>query len=272
MIDLHCHMLPGIDDGAPDLETSLAMARMAVEDGIEVTACTPHIMPGVYDNNGTDIKQRIDDLQGHLDAEGIALKLVCGADTHIAPDMTHGLKDGRIPSLADSRYMLFEPPHHVPPPRLEYAVFDVMAAGYHPIITHPERLSWIESHYDTMTKLAQAGAWMQITCGSVTGNFGKRPQYWAERMLDEGLVHILATDAHNLRNRRPVMSKARELVAERLSEQAATDMVLTRPAGVLDNVPPDKLPERVGAPRPEQAPGLFARLFSRGGEARKRSQ
>lgn len=272
MIDLHCHLLPGIDDGAPDLEVSLAMARIAADDGITVTACTPHIMPGVYDNTGGDIKRRIEELSGHLAEAGIEMRLVCGADTHISPDLNQGFKDGRIPTLNDTRYFLFEPPHHVAPPRLEYAVFDTMAAGYYPIITHPERLHWIEDHYDTMTKLARSGAWMQLTCGSITGNFGKRPQYWAERMLDEGLVHILATDAHNLRNRMPVMSKARDLVAERLGEQAAIDMVLTRPLGVLDNIAPDKMPETVGVPQPAEGPGLFSRLFGGIGDARKRKQ
>lgn len=270
MIDLHCHLLPGIDDGAPDLATSLEMARIAAADGIEVIACTPHIMPGVYDNDAKGIKSAIAALQAELDGAGIALRLVCGADTHIAPDLNKGLKDGRIPTLNDTRYFLFEPPHHVPPPRLEYAVFDAMAAGYHPIITHPERLHWIDSHYEAITRLAKAGAWMQLTCGAITGAFGKGPRYWAERMLDEGHVNIIATDAHNLRNRKPVMSKARDLVAERLGEQAALDMVLTRPSGVLDNVAPDTLPPPVGTPVPAEGPGLLSRLFTGIGEARKR--
>ena len=263
MIDLHCHMLPAIDDGAVDLETSLAMARMAVDDGVTVTACTPHIMPGVYENRGPDIRAAIDRLQQALDENGIPLKLVTGADVHIAPDLVQGLKNGRILSLNDSRYFLFEPPHHIAPPRLEQLAFDVMSAGYMPLITHPERLTWIESHYDVIKQMAHGGAWVQITAGAVTGRFGRRPKYWSERMLDEGLVHILATDAHNLRNRCPNLSHARQLVAERLGEQAATDMVLTRPRGVLDNVVPSSLPPAVGVPTPprRESQNIFRRLF-----------
>ena len=263
MIDLHCHMLPAIDDGAVDLETSLAMARMAVDDGVTVTACTPHIMPGVYENRGEEIRLAIVRLQQVLDENGIALKLVTGADVHIAPDLVQGLKNGRILSLNDSRYFLFEPPHHIAPPRLEQLAFDVMSAGYMPLITHPERLTWIESHYDVIKQMAHGGAWVQITAGAVTGRFGRRPKYWAERMLDEGLVHILATDAHNLRNRSPNLSHARQLVAERLGEQAATDMVLTRPRGVLDNVVPSSLPPAVGVPTPprRESQNIFRRLF-----------
>jgi len=263
MIDLHCHLLPAIDDGAVDLETSIAMARMAVQDGIRVTACTPHIMPGVYENRGADIRAAIVRLQQALDDHDIPLQLVTGADVHIAPDLVGGLKSGRILSLNDSRYFLFEPPHHIAPPRLEQLAFDVLSAGYMPLITHPERLTWIESHYDVIKKMAHGGAWIQITAGAVTGRFGRRPRYWSERLLDEGLVHILATDAHNLRNRSPVMSEARDAVAERLGEQAAIDMVQTRPEGILNNVSPSSLPPPVGvSPTPKASRGFsLGRLF-----------
>ena len=251
MIDLHCHLLPGIDDGAPDLETSFAMARIAVEDGITVTACTPHNHPGVYDNHGPAIKAAIATLQLELDGAGIPLKLISGADVHIAEDLVDGLKSGRVASLNDTRYFLFEPPHHIAPPRMEAVVFDVMLAGYMPVLTHPERLTWIEDHYDAIVRLAGRGVLMQITAGSVTGRFGKRPKYWADRMLDEGLVHILATDAHNLRNRKPVLSEARDMVSERLGEAEAAAMVLDRPARIVENAPPEAAPRR--AP-PSNAP------------------
>jgi len=252
-------MVPGIDDGAPDLETALAMARVAVADGIQVTACTPHIFPGLYENTGPGIRQAVAALQAELDKAEIPLTLTTGADVQLCRDLVPGLKSGRILSLADSRYFLFEPPHHTAPPRIEDQVFASMAAGYHPIITHPERLHWIESHYETMQRMAKAGAWMQLTSGSVTGRFGKRPQYWSERMLDEGIVHILATDGHNLRNRTPLLSPARDAVAARLGDKAAIDMVLTRPKAVLENLPPSRLPDPVGAQKPSATGFRFLR-------------
>lgn len=261
MIDLHCHLLPGIDDGPPDLETALEMARIAVADGIEITACTPHIYPGMYDNNGPDILRRVADLQTLLDQADIPLKLVAGCDAHVTPTMVAELNSGHIPTLAGSRYFLFEPPHHVAPPRLEETVLATMAAGYMPILTHPERLTWIESHYDIMTRLVARGAWMQITAGALIGRFGKRPQYWAERMLDEGLVHILATDAHNLRNRKPKLAEATEAVAVRLGERSAMDMVLTRPRLVLENADPFRAPAPVGVPKPAGGLKVLRRLF-----------
>lgn len=262
VIDLHCHILPGIDDGAPDIDLSLAMARRAVDDGITVTACTPHIMPGYYENTGPGIREHVRALQTVLDENDIPLKLTTGADVHLVTDLVAGLKSGRILSLADSRYFLFEPPHNVAPPRMMDSIFDVMSAGYIPIITHPERLRWIEEQYDVMGQAVHNGAWIQLTAASVTGKFGKRPQYWSDRMLDEGLVHILATDAHNMRTRSPVLSEAVEAVSKRLGEAAAHDMVFTRPQAVLDNVPPSTLAPPVGAPKPPARPGFFQRLFN----------
>jgi len=125
-----------------------------------------------------------------------------------------------------------------------------MAAGYWPILTHPERLTWIEDHYGAIVRMAGRGVLMQITGGSVEGRFGKRPAYWAERMLDEGLVHILATDAHNLRNRKPMLSPARDLVAMRLGEDEAVAMVTTRPAAIIANAPPEPIVSRVQVKAP----------------------
>lgn len=242
MIDLHCHLLPGIDDGAPDLATSLSMARIAVADSIIVTACTPHIYPGMYDNNGPAIREAVATLQTRLDDAGIALQLTCGADTHIAPDLVVGLKNGRVPTLHDSRYFLLEPPHHVAPPRLEETVFQIMAAGYVPVITHPERLSWIEDRYLTFVDLARQGAWLQVTAGSLTGRFGSAAQYWGERLLDEGWVHILATDSHGVERRPPLLAEGRRAAERWVGAEEAVHLVQTRPQGILNHIDPDRLP------------------------------
>ena len=242
MLDLHHHLLPAIDDGATDLAMALDMARMAAADGITTVACTPHIYPGLYDNTRDGIVAAIAALQAQLDQEGIALRLVEGADVHLDLGLLEGIRGGRIPTLAGSRYLLLEPPHHVAPPRFEDTVFQLMVAGYVPVITHPERLSWIEGHYEVFQRLVKAGSWMQITAGSVTGRFGKRPRYWAERMLDEHLVHILATDAHHPRRRPPLLAEGRDAAANRVGEQEATHMVVTRPQGIVDNLEPGELP------------------------------
>jgi len=242
MIDLHCHILPGIDDGARNLSISLDMARASVADGVTDLACTPHILPGLYPNTGPQIRQATQQLQDALDQHGIPLRLVAGADNHITPAFVAGLRSGQLLCLAESRYVLVEPPHHVLPPRLEDLFFSLLSAGYVPILTHPERLSWINARYELVKRLAEAGVWMQVTAGSLTGAFGKNPQYWGERMLDEGRVHILATDTHDTKRRPPNLRRGRDLAAARVGEGEAERLVATRPRGVLDNVAPSSLP------------------------------
>lgn len=126
---LHCHILPGIGDGAPDLGMALEMARASVADGVSVLACTPHILPGLYDNAGPVIRQAVVALQHVLDQEAIPLRLITGADVHITPDFAAGLRSGRLLSLADGRYVLVEPPHRMMPLRMEEALSDLQRAG-----------------------------------------------------------------------------------------------------------------------------------------------
>lgn len=243
MFDLHSHILPGIDDGASNLEISLEMARASVANGVQVQACTPHIMPGVWNNSGPAIRAAVADLQGHLDRENVPLRLVTGADVHITPDLAAGLRSGHLLSLADTRYVLLEAPHHVAPVRIDDAFYNLLSAGYVPIFTHPERLSWIEGHYKTMIRLAKSGVWMQITAGSLIGSFGKSAKYWGEKMLEDGLVHLLASDSHNMTRRPPVLAEGRAAAAQIVGEEEAYHLVVTRPHGILNNLPPNQLPD-----------------------------
>lgn len=242
MLDLHSHILPGVDDGAPGLDTSLDMARAYVSQGVECVACTPHIVPGLYENTGPDIRRRVADLQARLDDGDIRLRLVVGADNHITPAFVAGLRQGRLLSLADSAYVLIEPPHHVAPLRLEELFFEVSIAGYIPVLTHPERLTWIEAKYDVIERLAAHGVWMQVTSGSLRGAFGRRARYWAERMLEEGLVHILASDAHNMGSRRPDLLDGLRAAERFAGAEEAYHLLVTRPRGIVRNLQPSDLP------------------------------
>lgn len=266
MFDLHCHLLPSIDDGARNLDIALAMARIAVDDGITHVACTPHIYPGMYDNNTNSISEAVNSFADKLAEAGIPLTLGVGADVHLVPEVSDGLQSGRIPTINGSRYFLLEPPHHVAPPRFEASVFDLRAMGYVPVITHPERLSWVGDHYDAFRAVAENGAWIQVTSGSVTGRFGKEAQYWAQKMLDDGIVHILATDAHNLNRRTPELAEGRDEAARWVGEEEARFMVLDRPKGIWENKQAAELPEALmfrpkSERRPVKRKGFFGRLF-----------
>lgn len=242
VIDLHCHMLPGLDDGAASLSVSLDMARAFAEQHVTVVACTSHILPGLYHNSGEAIRKAVQELQKVLDEQGIALVLVPGADAHMALDFIAGLRCGRVLSLADLRYVLVEPPHHTAPPQLEEFFFKLVVGGYVPVLTHPERLTWMPSRYETIKRLVQAGVWMQVTAGSLAGRFGRNALYWAERMLDEGCVHLLATDAHDAEHRPPDLAIGRALAAKRVGAEEAQRLVETRPAAILRDDPPSSVP------------------------------
>src|SRR5215204_6191236 len=244
VIDLHCHLLPGIDDGARDQSEALEMARIAASEGTTVVACTPHILPGVYDNTGPAIRAATMELQRALDDAGVPIRLVVGADIHLVPPVVENLKSGQALSLGDSRYVLIEPPHHVLPPRAEEAFFALAAAGYTPILTHPERMSWIRRNYDLIQRLVNAGVLMQLTAGALVGRFGNTARYWSERMLEEGMLHIVATDAHDTKRRGPFLREAYEAAWRAVGEIEANNLVWHRPQAILENrdVPKGRAP------------------------------
>jgi len=250
MIDLHSHILFGIDDGAKDINLSLEMARLAVADGTTHIACTPHIMPSVYENTPAIISSRMTELQNALNNEKIPLKLIVGADAHLCFDMVEKLQAKAIPTLANTKYFLFEPPHRVLPPNITAFGKKIINSGYIPILTHPERLTWIETHYENICELDEIGMVIQITAASITGQFGSRAKYWAERMLDEGRVDIIASDAHDTKYRPPGLSKAKLEVTQRLSNEAANRIFFENPSLILNNKPiPKKTRVKLQKPR-----------------------
>jgi len=233
LIDLHSHILPGLDDGAKDIAVSLGMARIAVADGISCMACTPHIFTGKYENTSAIIIPAMEHLQAVLDDEGIQLKLILGADVHIAVDLVDRIKNGEIPTLNDTRYFLLEPPHEVLPPRLEDLATKILNAGFIPIITHPERLTWVRRHYDVLMRLVEIGCPLQLTAGSILGDFGEAAKKLSEKILKDGLATIFASDAHGISRRQPLLSKAYEVVSVQVGDVEANRLFYDHPSAIL---------------------------------------
>jgi protein-tyrosine phosphatase len=191
-------------------------------------------------NDTAGITAARDALQASLDEHGIALQLTIGADVHLVPGLVKALRAGEVPSLNGTRYVLLEPPHHVAPPRFAELVFDLVANGYVPVITHPERLTWIDDHFPTFVELTRQGAWMQVTAGALTGVFGPRARHWGERFVGEGLTHILATDAHSSGRRVPVFSEGLAIAQRLLGADEAQQLVQGRPSVIMNNLPPSQ--------------------------------
>ncbi len=231
-------MVPGLAGGPPDMEASLAMARMAVADGVMVVACTPVNQPGLAAPSPADVRAAVTDFQRRLIEAKIPLHVVPGMQCHARPGFAGEVKCGALLPVNGSRYVLIDLPQMVMPAHFERMFEDLMMDGFVPIICNPERLKWLEARFELFRELADGGAWFQITAGSLTGTFGKRTQYWAERLLGSSMAHVLASDCRDPLHHTPVLSNAFDVARKIVGEQAALDLVLTRPLNVLDNEPP----------------------------------
>ena len=229
-VDIHCHLLPGIDDGAADWETTLGMAQMAVADGMRTMIVTPHQLGNFVQNRGDDIRARTVQLQQVLDQHGIALNVMPGGDVRIEDGMLEGLVSGEVMSLGDlRRHVLLELPHELYFP-LEGVLAALVRQGMTGILSHPERNRGLLREPDLLPGLVDGGCLMQVTAGSLMGTFGSASQALAEWMLGEGLVHFIATDAHGTKSRRPLMRRAFDRVVELTDESTAVDLCCNHPA------------------------------------------
>ncbi len=228
-VDIHCHLLPGIDDGATDLETSLGMARMAVEDGISTILVTPHQLGNFGHNRGDDIRRRTADLQQSLNEHQIPLQILPGGDVRIEDGMIEQLVSGEVLSLGDLRkHVLLELPHELYFP-MEGILTALERQGMTGILSHPERNRGILREPRLVPKLVGEGCLMQVTAGSLMGTFGPNCQQLAEWMITEGLVHFIATDAHGTKKRRPLMQRAFDRVRKLAGKSTAKKLCIRNP-------------------------------------------
>lgn len=234
LVDIHCHLLPGIDDGAVDEAESLAMAQMAAADGVTTIIATPHQLGNYSGNRGDDIRRRVAELQQRLNASDVPLRVLAGADVRIESGMVDAMARGDVLTLGDhGRHVLLELPHELYLP-IEPLLDELWRNKVVGILSHPERNQGILRRPDVLAPLVDAGCLMQITAGSLCGSFGPESQRLAEQMLRDGLVHFVATDAHGVRARRPLLRRAYERVSELSDEQTADDLCAHNPARIAE--------------------------------------
>lgn len=248
MVDTHSHILPGIDDGAATLEESLAMARRAVEDGIHTVAVSPHYQYGTRTNAMDEIRQRVKDLQAVLDEHGIALQLLPGAEVPVMPELLDMIANRCVPTIGDNgRWILLEMPFDRFPFRFQDMVFRLQAAGYDPVLAHPERNVRIQEDIAVLNDLVPEDTPLQVTSHSLTGGFGSSAKRCAEKLLLSGRPVLLASDAHSARGRGPVLREAAAAASKLIGEEGAKQLVDDLPRAVLrgDSVwSPPKVPTR----------------------------
>lgn len=249
-VDIHCHMLPGIDDGARDHSESLAMALLAVDEGFDTVVVTPHQLGGYAHNHGDEIRVRAVELQEFFQSNGVPLKVLPGADVRIDDGMIEKLVSGEVLTVADHRkHVLLELPHELYLP-LEPVLDALERRGMTGILTHPERNRGILNLPSLIKPLVERGCLMQVTAGSLMGTFGAASQAMAEQMCRRGLVHFLATDAHGPQSRRPKMLDAFARATELAGEKAAETWCCENPSlaaqgkAVTPGVVPVRAPKR----------------------------
>jgi len=241
LIDLHCHILPGVDDGAKSLEESLLMARRAVEDGIHTIVATPHTLNGIYINSAREVTPKVASLQETLSKKHIKLQLYVGADVHLCPHMLELIESGDAGTINNARkYILLEFPSQVVPPKVKDEIFSLKLNGITPIISHLERNPVIQHNIDILYEFIRMGALCQVTAMSITGDFGGIAMQCAERLLRHRMVHVIASDAHSSKSRPPVLSQAVEAAAEILENYDDAERMVTEvPAAILSGNMPD---------------------------------
>ncbi len=257
--DLHCHMLPGIDDGARDLAQSLAMARLAVQDGIKTTVVTPHHLNGVYVNRSADILTALGLLREALISEGIPLKLLPGCELHLVPELPEQLASGEAMTLANhGKAVLVELPVHTVPMGADHILEQILCQGMTPIIAHPERNSQLRQDPEPLAEWVSMGCLGQITAQSCTGQFGPQVQASARDMIGRGLIHIIASDAHRDRRRIPEISSGEAQVAHWTNTHTAELLARTFPQALVNGQHPDL--DQLADTLPRRRRGWWRRL------------
>lgn len=232
MIDLHCHLLPGIDDGPQTLEESLVLATLAVRNGITHAITTPHIHPGRWDNDRFQIARLTNRFRLRLAHAGIPLKLGMAAEVRVDAELMRRLADDKIPFLGHyngKRVILLELPHSHIPLGTDNLIAWLLQRNIQPLIAHPERNKDVIRKLDSLKPLLRLGCLLQITAGSVTGRFGRPAQQRARQLLERDEVFAIATDAHNQRHRPPDLAQGRDAASAIVGRDRAHQLVHSNP-------------------------------------------
>ncbi len=235
VIDLHSHLVPGIDDGPQTLRDALEMARVAVAEGIATVACTPHIADR-YPNRPQQITAALTAFRGELERADIPLRLVPGAE--IAIESLAGLTDRDLREVSlggGGRWLLVELPFRGWPLQVHTVLDGLEMRGFRVVLAHPERAESVQTSPDRLRDLVGRGALVQITAGSLIGEHGPRARRTAEDLLRNGMVHFIASDAHSATRRPPALREGLEAAAAvlRTTTDALSWMVDEGPRLVL---------------------------------------
>jgi protein-tyrosine phosphatase len=236
MIDLHCHLLAGIDDGPDTLAQSLELCRIAVAEGTTHAVVIPHIHPGRWENTRASIEQKHNSLKIILADQKIPLQLGFAGEVRLSEQILQQVAEEQIPfygTVDGYQIMLLEFPHgHIIPGSIKLVEW-LLARNIRPLIAHPERNKQIMKDIDQIQPFVEAGCWLQLTAGSLTGGFGDNAQGVAWQLLHDDVVKVVASDGHNNKARPPGMKQAFARVSQEYGEERALKLMLDAPASII---------------------------------------
>ena len=245
MYDLHCHILPGVDDGAKSPDDTLEMARVAAEQGTEAILATPHLRDVTARSSVSQVRSLLDEVNGRLESKGIGLKLLLGMENHLDVDLPEEVSQGRALPMNGSRYILVEMPFSGRPNYAEDSLFQLQLQGLVPVLAHPERIQAFQDDPSFLAGLVERGMLSQITAGSLLGHFGGKVRRFTVSLLRQGLVHVMASDAHFPTGpRSPALRPGVEAAASILGVERAESMVTETPKSIVDDLPLEVRPAR----------------------------
>ena len=236
MIDLHCHYLPGIDDGAQTLDESLDLARAAVQAGITAAVMTPHVHPGRYENTASSITKLCTAFQHVLRHQNIPLSVYAGGEVRVSSDIMQMVEEEQIPFIGELdgyQVMLLEFPHSHLVFGAEKLVSWLLARHIRPLIAHPERNKDVMRNIDKLRPFVEMGALLQLTGASVIGQFGKPALQCARQIIEREWVTVVATDSHNLQHRPPNLDLAYKALTEIGGEDFARGLTQETPSRIV---------------------------------------
>jgi protein-tyrosine phosphatase len=234
MIDLHCHILPDLDDGPATMDESVAMCRIASEDGITTIVATPHYRPGWYESASEQRTSRIHYLQHLLRSDRINITILYGAELTISPELPLLLdQDPLLTINGKGTYFLVELPFHKAQPNWDSFLLSLIPGGRTPILAHPERNAWLRKKPEALVDFVKAGGLVQITAGSLLGQAGPDVQKFAMCLVKNYLVHAIASDAHEAQVRTPLLSEAVKVASSAADHEYAKDLVTRYPETIV---------------------------------------
>lgn len=212
MIDIHCHVLPGVDDGSSRMEESIDMAKLYIENGINKVIATPHFIEGTDSTTFDKNKVVLKNLRNTLKNERIDLEVYLGNEIYITPNTLKHIKEKKAATLNETRYVLVEMPMFDVPMYMENIIYELCLKGYIPIIAHPERNAKIQENPNILYSFIMGGALAQLNLPSLEGIYGEKSKITGELLLNHNMIHFTGTDAHSPRVRSPKIKKSLEIL------------------------------------------------------------